>query len=109
MTAFQADRALVIISVHPRLDDQMVDWLLLRDSGIGFSSFPIRGHSGDHGQLTITEQVSGRQKRMRFEIALNADRLPDFLDQLVNDFNGSDVHYWVTPLLSSKDLNSDRQ
>ena len=103
------DQALVIMSVHPQLDEQMVDWLLQRKSGAGFSSFPIRGHSGDHGELSITEQVSGRQNRERFEIAVDVADLADFLQQLSEEFGGADVHYWVTPIMKSQDFNSGRK
>ena len=109
MTVVDADQVLVILSAHPRLDEQIVDWLLQRDSGLGFSSFRIRGHSGDHGQLTVTEQVSGRQNRIRFEVALNHDRLSAFLEQFVEAFDGSDIHYWALPILTSRDLNSERR
>jgi hypothetical protein len=103
------EQALVILNAHPRLDEQIVDWLLQRETEIGFSSFQIRGHSGDHSNLTVTEQVSGRQKRMRFEIVIELERLDRFLDELIEAFAGSDVHYWTTPVLSSRDLNSARR
>jgi hypothetical protein len=109
MTIVDPEQVLVILSAHPRLDEQIVDWLLQSDSGPGFSSFRIRGHSGDHGQLTVTEQVSGRQNRIRFEVAIDHDRLPAFLEQLVEAFEGSDVHYWALPILTSHDLNSERR
>lgn len=107
MTQMHAEQALVIISVHPRLDELMVDWLLQSALVDGFSSFSIHGHSGDHSDLTITEQVRGRQRRERFEIAIGTSELDEFLHQLVEKFEGTDAHYWVVPVLTSKDLNSD--
>jgi hypothetical protein len=108
MKLSEAERALVVLSVHPQLDEQMVDWLLRYGAGTGFSSFPIRGHSGDHQHLSVAEQVSGRQKRQRFEIAMDIEAAPEFLRQLVAEFGGADVHYWVMPILVSRDLNSER-
>jgi hypothetical protein len=35
--------------------------------------------------------------------------LPAFLEQLVEAFEGSDVHYWALPILTSHDLNSERR
>jgi hypothetical protein len=108
MKVSQADRVVVVLSVHPRLEEQVVDWLLQSESGTGFSSFRIRGHSGEHEHLSITEQVSGRQNRERFEIVIGNEDLSAFLQSLSDEFKGADVHYWVLPVLTSKDLNSDR-
>ena len=100
MTDDSSAHVVVVISAHPKLDEPLVDWLLQREPSPGFSSFPIRGHSGDHEHLTIAEQVRGRQNRHRFDVIVESARLNDFLRQLASDFGGADLSYWAVPALA---------
>ena len=47
---------LLTITAQPGLEETLVDWLLTKKSGQGFSSFPIDGHSNHHEGLTLSEQ-----------------------------------------------------
>lgn len=106
MTGTLPEQVLVTIISPPSLENQLVDWLLLQNGGTGFSSAIIHGHSSHHDHLSIAEQVSGRQKRLQFEVQFSSDRLKDFLGSLKRDFAGADLHYWVLPVLAGGHLSA---
>ena len=92
---------LITITVPPALEESVVDWLLAVDSHAGFTSFPVHGHSSLADNLTLAEQVSGRKQQVRFQIHLPSAGLSQFIDRLRQDFNGSGLHYWVSPVVES--------
>jgi Protein of unknown function (DUF3240) len=104
MNARLPDQVLVTITSPPSLESQIVDWLLSQDDGIGFSSAAIHGHSTRHDHLSIAEQVSGRQKRIQFQIQMSGSTLDRFIEMLTADFGGADLHYWVVPVIAGGHL-----
>jgi hypothetical protein len=98
------DQVLIVITSPPSLESQLVDWLLLQNEGTGFSSSAAYGHSAHHDHLSIAEQVSGRQRRLQFQVQLEGERVEDFLDALQKDFAGADLHYWILPVLAGGQL-----
>ena len=103
-----SSKVLVTISVPPTLEERVIDWLLERKSGPGFTTYDIRGHSSKHDHLSVAEQVSGRQRRKRFEIELDEILLEQFVGRLAESFSGSDLHYFVTPIFASCKLDAIR-
>lgn len=83
------------------LEEPLVDWLLERVPDRGFCSGPINGHSASHEVLTVSEQVAGRQRQVRFELHAPEDELDLILERLHADFAGASIHYWVIPLRKS--------
>ena len=104
MSASLTEQVLVAITIPPAIESQLVDWLLSQDGGTGFSSATIHGHSTRHDHLSIAEQVSGREKRMQFQIQMSGRRLDGFIEMLTADFGGADLHYWVLPVLAGGHL-----
>ncbi len=102
--AATTDQVLFVISIPPALEDQLIDWLLERDGAAGFTSWPSSGHSSDAARLSTSEKVSGKQRRLTFEVQLPAERLSTFTAGLRESFGGADVHYWVVPLLDAGSL-----
>ncbi len=94
---------LVTLNVVPALEERVVDWLLGRNNG-GFTSRAAHGHSSRHDLLTTAEQVSGRQRRLEFEIEMSADSLDDFIVELGNAFRNADLYYTVVSVLRSGHL-----
>jgi hypothetical protein len=107
MNASLPEQVLVAITSPPSLESQLVDWLLSQDGGTGFSSSAVQGHSSHHDHLSIAEQVSGRQKRVQFEVQISGSRLDTFLGTLESDFAGADLHYWVLPVLAAGHLATE--
>jgi hypothetical protein len=83
---------LLVLNIPPELEEDLVDYLLSLASVSGFTSYETRGH-GDDLIMSVAEQVSGRRKRMQFEILLEQTEVQDLLDGLVANV-GRDITYW---------------
>ena len=98
MTEANFDEVLVVLNVPPGLEEFVVDWLLAREENLGFTSFPVFGHSASHADLSAAEQVTGRQSRQQFQVQRATARLDEFLRD-AGQALGSGVHFWAIPLL----------
>ena len=92
---------LVTLNVPISLEEAVVDCLLMLESEHGFSSFPVNSHDHKNEGLSLAEQVSGRQKRIRFQMYVPEQGLPALLAQLRTDFSGSGIKYWVLPVIEN--------
>jgi hypothetical protein len=92
---------LVTLNIPPSLEEMMVDSLLLLESEHGFSSFPVNAHHHFNKGLSLSEQVTGRQKRIRFQLYVSVEKLPVLVEQLRQDFAGSGIQYWVLPVIEN--------
>lgn len=92
---------LVTLGVPPALEEAVVDCLLTLESEHGFSSFPVYSHDHRNEGLSLAEQVSGRQKKIRFQMYVPEQRLAALLDQLRAEFAGSGIRYWVLPVVEN--------
>ena len=96
-----ASEYLVTLNIPPSLEEMLVDQLLLLESEHGFSSFQVYAHHHENKSLSLAEQVTGRQKRTRFQMYIPEHELPSLLAQLRRDFKGSGIQYWVMPVIDS--------
>jgi len=101
MTESIHTEALVTLNTPPDLEEPIVDWLLAREDGTGFTSFPVYGHSTSHAGLSPAEQVSGRQRRQQFQIQIRADDVDEFIDETRTSFGAAGIRFWVLPLTHS--------
>ncbi len=92
---------LVTLNVPPGLEELVVDCLLLLESEQGFSSFPVNAHHHENKGLSLAEQVSGRQKKIRFQMYVAEESLTTLLAQLKNEFSGAGIQYWVLPVIEN--------
>jgi hypothetical protein len=92
---------LVTLNIPPSLEEMMVDSLLMLEAEHGFTSFPVNAHHHINIGLSLAEQVTGRQKRIRFQMYVPVQELPAFLEQLRQDFSGSGIQYWVLPVIEN--------
>jgi hypothetical protein len=92
---------LVTLNIPPSLEEMMVDSLLMLEAEHGFTSFPVNAHHHINKGLSLAEQVTGRQKRIRFQMYVPVQELPAFLEQLRQDFSGSGIQYWVLPVIEN--------
>lgn len=91
---------LITLNVPPSLEEVVVDCLLTFEAEAGFSSFPIYAHDHRNEGLTIAEQVSGRQKKVRFQMYVPEASLEAFISKLKAELSGTDIHYWVLPIIA---------
>ena len=90
--------ALLTVIAPVAIEEVLVDWLLENAPELGFCSGPINGHSERHGQLSLSEQVSGRQRQIRFEVAATEQEAAQLVERLRQDFGRADLVYWIMPL-----------
>ena len=104
MSTHPTEQVLIVLTVPPTLETQLIDWLLARADIAGFSSGAIHGHGSRHDHLSIAEQVTGRQRRLQFQVQLDRRQYSSVLADLSTDFAGADLHYWVSPILAAGHL-----
>ena len=91
---------LVTLNVPVLLEEAVVDCLLSIESD-GFSSLAVNAHSSHHQHLSLADQVSGRQKQIRFQMYVGEKQLSGLIERLRKDFSGAEIQYWVLPVLES--------
>jgi hypothetical protein len=96
-----ADSVAVTLSLAPSLEERMIDWLLERDDVATFTGYTTYAHGADGRELSVAEQVSGRQRRLELRVEIRSAAVDAWLAALATDFAGADVDYHVTPILRS--------
>lgn len=94
----------LVLVVAPELEEDLVDLLLGLPAVDGFTASTVAGN-GKQQNMSLAEQVSGRRKRLRFELVLDEQVLAAVLDELRQRVAGDTV-YWVEPLLDFGKLGS---
>ena len=89
------DTFLMILHVPPSVEEAIVDCLLSFENEQGFSSQLINAHDHKNKGLSIAEQVSGRQRKICFQIYLEKKDITQLIQQLKTEFKGAGIHYWV--------------
>lgn len=92
---------LITLNIPPALEGMIVDNLLTLEFERGFAGFTVFAHHHENKGLSLAEQVTGRQKRIQFQIHINGTNLALLLTNLRENFSGSGVQYWVTPILEN--------
>ncbi|MDD2724773.1 MAG: DUF3240 family protein [Methylovulum sp.] len=90
---------LLTLNLSPSLEEAVVDTLLMLEAEHGFSSFPVNAHHHENQGLSLAEQVSGRQKRVRIQMYVDTQGLVKLLSQLKQEFAGAGIQYWVLPVI----------
>lgn len=90
---------LITLNVPPSIEESIVDCLLTFEAEHGFSSFPVSAHDHKNEGLSLAEQVTGRQRKIRFQMSIAEGDLAALLERLKADFSGAGIHYWVLPVI----------
>lgn len=64
-----------------------------------FSMSVVYSHVPEVAMANLNEQVSVRRRKIRFDLILDEQNLADTLARLERDFEGSNVSFWVTPVV----------
>lgn len=91
-------KTMLVLNSPPELEEEMVDYLLSRSRVSGFTSYLVRGH-GEHGYLSIAEQVSGRRKRVQFEVIMAESDVAGILSGMELAV-GKGIGYWQLPVMN---------
>lgn len=104
MTPTRPDTMLTLVA-PAALEEALVDLLLgMPELAGGFTSVPADGHGVRVPLVGADENVRGRGRRIRIEIALSAAGRDTLLEAIRQAMPGAPVHYWSVPLLDSGSL-----
>lgn len=82
------------------LEEPLIDLLLaMPDLTGGFTSSSADGHGARVPLVGADENVRGRGKRVRIEIALDSAALPMLLDAIRQAMPAAPIHFWTVPIL----------
>lgn len=95
----QEGEALLTLVMPPALSDLMVDWLLEQSEVVGFISLPVNGHGGEEHAMSAAEKVAGYTKGWMIQTHMPQKKACELLTRLEKSFAGSEIHYWMTPLI----------
>lgn len=101
----QYEQALLLLIVPAKLEELIVDKLLEQSAISGFTSSAVNGHSSfKNAQLSLSEQVSGRQRRVQFMLHAALPVLQVLLNELRGEFPNAGLHYILQPVLAAESL-----
>jgi hypothetical protein len=92
---------LLTIIAPPALEETLVDWLLEEGRVDGFSTVASFGHGARQTGMSLLEQVTGRQRRVQFQVQTSANTATALVAHLREHFSGAGLYYMVTPVLES--------
>ena len=108
MTQDKAMQGLLILIVSPKLEEMLVDMLLQQAAISGFTTSNVSGHGSSHGngkvQLSLVEQVTGRQQRVQFMLHAALADLQTLIADLKAKFQNTDIHYILMPIAETQVL-----
>ena len=99
---------LVVLNAPPNLGDHVLDWLVSRPEGSGFTSMPVSGYGANTRELSIAEQVAGSQRRIQFEIQMSSAVVDRFLEEAGSALGTLAIRYWVLPVLMAGHLGGQQ-
>ncbi len=85
-------QTLLVLNINPELEEDLIDFLLACANVSGFTSYHVHGH-GAFPNMSLSEQVSGRRKRIQVEAMLEKESIPGLLGRLKSEV-GTDIVYW---------------
>ncbi len=97
-------QALLTLVLPPPLVDPLVDWLLEQPEVTGFVSLSVNGHGGSEHAMNAAEKVAGYRKSQMIQTHLPRKQASSLLQNLKQQFAGSNIHYWITPLIAGGHL-----
>lgn len=95
---------LVILIAASALEEAVVDCLLTLESEHGFNSFPVNAHHHENKGLSLSEQVSGRQKQICFQIHIDEQGEKLLFQKLKEEFAGAGIQYRVVSMIGSGEI-----
>lgn len=96
------DQTLLFLAVAPALEPMLTDLLLEKAPGVGFTTVPAFGHGVIEAEMSVTERIAGRVRRVQFEVICSDQTQTRELLALVQEaFPDAGIHYWAVPVLTA--------
>ena len=94
-------QVLLILNLSPDMEEDMVDWLLMQDEIDGFTSMMVYGHGAHAKNMSLDEQVMGRQKRVQFMVHGEQSQMQALLAAAQQTWPDSDLRYVLMPVMQA--------
>jgi hypothetical protein len=98
------ENCLLLLYAPITLEESIVDWLLENDAVEGFSSTEVFGHGIRQAGMSLLEQVTGRQRRIQFQIQANRVLAERMVEELGEKFKGTGLYYILLPVIRANRL-----
>lgn len=93
--------ACLVLSFSRELEEVVIDFLLEHEDLVfGFSSQNVDAHGSGIGYASIAEQVSGRSRRVEFQLLVAVDGIDAILAALKGHLPHAEFSYWALPVLA---------
>jgi len=106
MTQDNVAQGLLMLIANPKLEEMLVDFLLQQKALSGFTSSQVSGHGTGKASvnLSLVEQVTGRQSRVQFIMHAALPVLHELIALLKDQFSNADMHYILLPVLEAQSI-----
>jgi hypothetical protein len=92
--------ALLIIIAPVQMKDELLELLQEHpELASGFTVTSAEGHGADLAFRTLTDQVRGREDRIRVECVLERTKLPALREAIKQRLSGSNIVCWTVPVM----------
>jgi len=104
MNQHLSGQGLLILMAPVSLEETLVDLLLQNDEISGFTTSRVSGHGRQHAELSMIEQVAGRQQRVQFMLHASFAELRNLVAELKQRFNDAGIHYVLLPVAEAQSI-----
>ncbi|MFZ6770568.1 DUF3240 family protein [Undibacterium sp. Di26W] len=87
-----------------RLEEKLLDSLLVFPGISLFTSTPTAAHGMSHERMSASEQVMGRSFVTLVQVLLPAQGKAALLSCLQEQFAGAGLRYWVSPVIEAGEI-----
>jgi hypothetical protein len=94
----------LILLCPPEAEERLLDLILMLPNTKVFTSKPTAAHGLTHENMDQTEQVMGRAHATEVEVIFAANGKAALLDALRQQFVGTGLRYWITPVIESGEI-----
>ena len=91
-------RLCLTLMAPPSIEEKLFDLLLESEGDELFTSVPAFSHGMSLGRLSSLEKVLGRSASVQVQILVTEEEMNRLLDRLRQQFPGSGLRYWASPL-----------
>jgi len=93
------EQCVLVLIANTSVEEPLFDWLLDYSDEMVFSSEVVDCHGIEHTALSLREQVTGRQPKLRVELQVPLAEARALCTALGRAFPAAGIRYWITPVI----------
>lgn len=95
------NEGVLVMITSPNIEELVIDLLLEQQDISGFTSHLVNAHGTGTHQLSMLEQVSGRQQKVQFMVYGTQSALQTFTDLIKTTLEHSGARFILLPVIDS--------